>query len=226
MDIQMKTNSKEFKAKLLVHRKQIPFATSLAQNGAANHVAKAQRRLAASKIDRPNPFTLNQVYNSKRSGLIKFAGVRSDKKRLRVELTPGYMFGPNKPKEWSKRINRIFAYAERGGDLLPKKKYLAVPTALARKNKYGGIPRGYVQNQLSRAKTFQLGPNDGVPANRRGIYERYGRGGRKARMLVAWEPRARYKKAFSFESVAQRTYPKQFDKLFPKEFEKAIKSAR
>lgn len=226
MDIQMKANTKAFKAQLLKHRKQIPFATSKAQNSAANQVAKAQRTLAARKIDRPNPFTLNQVYNTKKSGAIKFAGVRSDKKRLRVELTPGYIFGENKPKEWSRRINRIFEYAEKGGVLTPQKKYLAVPTTLARKNKYGGIAKGYVKSQLNRAKTFQLGPEDGVPANRRGIYERYGRGGRKAKMLVAWEPRAKYKRSFSFETIAKRSYPKQFNKFFPKEFEKAIKSAK
>ena len=226
MDVQMKTNSKEFKAKLLVFRKQIPFATSRAQNSAANQVAKAQRSIAARTIDRPNPFTLNQVYNPSKSGAIKFAGLRSDKTRLRVELTPGYPFGESRAKEYSKRINRIFAYAERGGVLTPKRKYLAVPTTLARKNKYGGISKGYVKSQLNRAKTFQLGPADGVPANRRGIYERYGRGGRKARMLVAWEPQARYQRSFSFETIASRTYGKQFSKAFPIEFDKAIKTAR
>ena len=226
MQIQMKANTKEFKAKLLLHRKQIPFATSKAQNEAANKVAKAQRSLAARKIDRPNPFTLNQVYNPAKSGAIKFAGVRSDKRRLRVELTPGYPFGESRAKDYSERINRIYAYAERGGVLTPRRKYLAVPTALARKNKYGGISKGYVKSQLNRAKTFQLGPNDGVPANRRGIYERYGRGGRKARMLVAWESRARYQRSFSFETIASRTYGKQFAKAFPQEFDSAIKSAR
>ena len=226
MDLQMKDNGKAFKAKLALHRKQIPFATSVAQNKAANKVAKAQRSIAAAKIDRPNPFTLNQVYNVRRGGPFKFAGLRSDKRRLRVELTPGFPFGTAKAKEYSMRINRIFAFAERGGVLTPQKKYLAVPTTLARKNKYGGISKGYVKSQLNRGKTFQLGPQDGVPATRRGIYERYGRGGRKARMLVAWEPRARYRRSFSFETVAARIYPKQFGKLFPAEFDKAIKNAR
>lgn len=226
MEVKLTDNSKAFKRKLLIHMDQIPFATSKAQNMAANNVAKAQRALAARKIDKPNPFTLNQVYNPRRSGFIKFAGKRSDKKNLKVELTPGFLFGEKQPKEWSRRINKIFQFAEEGGTLTPKRKYLPVPTALARKNKYGGVSKGYVKAQLNKKKTFQLGPGDGVPANRAGIYERYGRGGRKARMLVAWESRLRYGRNYSFKTIASRTYSKQFDKAFPAEFEKAIRSKR
>ncbi len=65
-----------------------------------------------------------------------------------------------------------------------------------------GYPRGYNQSVLGKKKTFQLGPEDGVPANRRGIYERYGRGGKKARMLVAWEERLRWRRDYSFKAIA------------------------
>ncbi len=82
MEIKMTDNAKEFEKLLIAHKKQIPFAASRAQNIAANQAAKAQRSLAARKIDRPNPFTLNHKDNPKRSGFVLSSPVRSQIRRI------------------------------------------------------------------------------------------------------------------------------------------------
>ena len=58
------------------------------------------------------------------------------------------------------------------------------------------------------------------------IYQRYGRGGSKVRLLCVQQPRARIRKRFRFYEDAERITRSVSPKLFRKNFSQAIKTAR
>ena len=58
------------------------------------------------------------------------------------------------------------------------------------------------------------------------IYQRYGRGGSKVRLLYVLQPRARIRKRFRFYEDAERITRSVSPKLFRKNFSQAIKTAR
>ena len=58
------------------------------------------------------------------------------------------------------------------------------------------------------------------------IYQRYGRGGSKVRLLYVLQPRARIRKRFRFYVNAERITRLVSPKLFRRNFSQAIKTAR
>ena len=71
-------------------------------------------------------------------------------------------------------------------------------------------PKGYIDRD---------GPSDA-------IYQRYGRGGNRVRLLYVLQPRARLRKRFRFYEDAQRITRSVSPKLFRKNFSQAIRTAR
>ena len=62
--------------------------------------------------------------------------------------------------------------------------------------------------------------------SRDAIYQRYGRGGSKVRLLYVLQPRARLRKRFRFYEDARRITRKVSPKLFRRNFSQAIRTAR
>ena len=71
-------------------------------------------------------------------------------------------------------------------------------------------PKGYIDRD---------GPRDA-------IYQRYGRGGNRVRLLCVLQPRARLRKRFRFYEDAQRITRQVSPKLFARNFADAVKTAR
>jgi len=217
--ITVRSNLRQFTRKLPPFlKRQVPFATSVALNETAKKAAKAQRAQAQRIFDRPTPFLLNGIYSPRGRG--SFRGRRSTKRDLSAVLVPG-LKGRNRFDDASARINEVIRIQTEGGTRLPKKRALVVPTSSARLNKYGNLTRNRVQTLLARSDVFSAGRAQGLPP---GIYQRKRGGGLK--MLIAYEPDARYSRAFPYYRIAKGVVRSQFDKEFRKAFKKAVSTAK
>lgn len=198
-------------------RRKLMFAESEALNQTANIAAKAQRAQADKIFDRPTPFLLNGIFNPR--GKLGFVGIFSRFNTLRAELIPGAPRG--QLKAGGKRINRVIALQAMGGTRTPPKRALPVPTAKARRNKFGNLSRTYIKTLLAKDNHVQLGLREGVQP---GIYRRE-RNGRLS-MLVAWEPRTKYRAIFPYYQIAKGVFSKNFDKQFEKAFKNEMAGIR
>ena len=217
--ITVKSNLKSFTRKLPPYlKRQVPFATSVALNETAKKAAKAQRAQAQRIFDRPTPFLLNGIYSPRGRG--SFRGRRATKRDLSAVLIPG-LKGRNRFDDASARINEVIRIQTEGGTRLPEKRALVVPTSSARLNRYGNLTRNKVQSLLARSDVFSAGRAQGLPP---GIFQRRRDG--SLRMLIAYEPRARYSPEFPYYRIARGVVRSQFDKEFRKAFKNAVRTAR
>ena len=194
-------------------RKKLMYAESEALNQTANIAAKAQRAQANKIFDRPTPFLLNGIFNPK--GKLGFVGIFSRFNTLRAELIPGAPRGQF--RAGGERINKVIALQALGGTRTPPKRALPVPTAKARRNKYGNLSRTYIKTLLAKDNHVQLGLREGVQP---GIYRRESNG--RLTLLVAWEPRAKYRSIFPYYQIAKGVFSNNFDKQFEKAFKKEM----
>jgi len=216
--IKATTNIDEVQRKLQKVQKKTLFAESEALNMTARKVASAQRAEASRTFDRPTPYLLGGIFNPNTK--LGFVGTISKYNTLRVELIPGAPRG--KFNEGGRRVNNTLSLQIRGGIRTPQKTALVIPTPRARLNKYGNLSRRYVQNLLAKEDHVQLGRRDGVQP---GIYRRT-RGG-KLTMLVAYEPRARYRRGgYRYFQVAQSVFASEFKRQFDKAFAEEMRNLR
>lgn len=89
-----------------------------------------------------------------------------------------------------------------GGTRVPKKRALLVPSGVPL-NQYGNIPRNTVKRLLARKGVFS-GSVRGVG----GIWQRDKKGGLK--LLIAYEPKAAYKRRFPFERIVRTSVDRTF----------------
>ena len=215
--ISVKSNIKTFTKKLPKYLKdQVPFATSVAINETAKKVAKAQVLQAKRTFDRPTPYLVSAFGST--GGRGSFAGLRSTKRNLRAILIPGFN---KRDQQGGDRVNEVIKRQTEGGTRLPKGRALVVPTRQAKTNRYGNLTQGQVQKLLAQKNVVSLGRREGVEP---GIYRRTRRGGLK--MLIAYEPRAQYRKLFPYYRIANGVVNSQLDKEFRKAFAKAVRTAR
>ncbi len=111
-----------------------------------------------------------------------------------------------RPALKSRPVARVFVkdrqasylvYQARGGVRTPKGKSLVVPVH-ARLNRYGNLSRNYLKNQLAKPNVFS-GKVNGVA----GVYQSMKSG--RTKLLVAFEPQARYRKRWNPDSIVRRT---------------------
>jgi hypothetical protein len=163
-------------------RRQVPFAIATAINWTLDDVKVTEERRLLTVLDRPTRFT-------QRGLIIR----RASKRRLEGEVR-------------FKDIQRSYLLLqERGGQRLPRKTAIPVPVR-QRVNQYGNMPRGVIRRLLARPDTFS-GEVNGVA----GIWQRPRKRGGPLKLLVAYEPKARYEPRLRFEAsalaVAQRRLP-------------------
>lgn len=204
MDIKVKADLREITRGLRAYRRQIPFATAVALTRTANDVKDAEQKQINKQVDRPVRFTVNAI------------GIRpANKRTLTAEV-------------FVKTIQaRYLRYQIEGGIRRGKGGITGVPTRNQKLNQYGNIPGrrrkapAWRQGKTTTAKTF-IATIKGV----RGVWERYGRGGRQVRLLVAFEQRVRYRKRLDFYGAAEATVNKRFAINFARAFNSAVAAAR
>ena len=105
-----------------------------------------------------------------------------------------------------------------GGVELPKKVALVVPAGIDL-NAYGNLPRNKVKSLLARKDVFS-GRVRGVG----GIWQRTANGGLK--LLIAYEPKATYRRRFPFGAIARETIERRILPNFRAALAQAIGTAR
>lgn len=187
-----------------VPQKQLPFAMMLALNDTAKDVKFAEERQIDRTFDRPTPFTKRGVYvqRANKSGLTAVIGMK------RVQA--GYL-----------------GLQAAGGVRRPKRKALVIGAGL-RRNKYGNLPKSAVSRAESKGNTFVAKGRGGGSHLAPGLYQRMnGRGGDGGvKMLVAFKPRAQYKKRFPFQATAMRTAQAVIEDHLAKRIKEAMKTVR
>ena len=105
-----------------------------------------------------------------------------------------------------------------GGTRLPAKRAIVIPVEVAR-NQYGNMTRGKLKQLLARKDVFS-GTVRGIP----GIWQRNRKGGVK--LLIAYTPRAQYKRLYPFYEIAKREVERKLLPNFREAFAYAIATAR
>lgn len=105
-----------------------------------------------------------------------------------------------------------------GGTRSPKKVALVVPSGIDL-NAYGNLPRNKVKSLLARKDVFS-GRVRGVG----GIWQRTANGGLK--LLIAYEPKATYRRRFPFGAIARETIERRILPNFRAALAQAIGTAR
>lgn len=197
MEISFAANFREVERDLSdFARKQLPFATSLALNDTAEAVERGARRDLETRLDKPTPFTLR--------GLLI---LRSSKARLWADVLI---------KDAQAAYLR---WQETGGDRPPKAKAIPVPVHIGR-DSFGNMARGAVKRAALGADVFSGRPGRAGP----GLFQRLKGGG--LRLLVAFEPVAKYRPRLHFADNATRIANAMMPAAFERAMRRALTSAR
>ena len=105
--------------------------------------------------------------------------------------------------------SRYLEYQVYGGTRAPKRRANVVPGVRTRLNKYGNLPRGYIQKQVAREDTHTATIN-----GLRGIWQRMKSG--RLKLLVVFTGAANYRPLYPFfqisDQIVRRELPKQINK--------------
>lgn len=193
MQISMKMEIKQVSRYISrVHKRQIPFAASQALNDSAFKAREKVMQAMSASLDRPTPWTKKGVIYK-----------RSNKNNLTASVSIT-------PERW-----KYLKYQVEGGSRQPAKKAIPVPVAM-RRNKYGNMAKGGLQNLINSPKTF-VGQIDGVG----GVWDR-----KTGRLLVAFVSEATYEKKLAYHAIVRAAVRKNFKRDFDRRLAAAIRSAR
>lgn len=104
-----------------------------------------------------------------------------------------------------------------GGERRPKRRALLLPAGVER-NVYGNIPRTKLRTLLRRRDVFS-GNVGGIG----GIWQRKGR---NLRLLIAYEPKAEYRKRFPFYEIARQVASRVLERNFRAAWAQAVATAK
>ncbi len=187
-----------------IPQRQLPFAMSLALNDTAKDVKLAEERQMERKLDRPTPFTKRGVYvrGSTKKSLTVWVGIK-DHQAAYLKWQAG------------------------GGVRKPKGRALVIGAGL-RRNKYGNLPRNAVARAVTKPNTFATKRNGRGKHLAPGIYQRGRkvRGKTKLKLLVAFEPRAKYQPRFPFQATARRTAEGAMQSHLLRRIKQAVETAK
>ena len=178
-----------------IAKKQVPFAASQAINDVALDSQRALKIQAEKKLDRPTRATVNS-----------FRVKRSTKLNLKAEV----FILP-----WA---YEYLKYQIHGGIRRSSGKGTGVPFN-ARLNKFGNIP-GRKKGLVKKKKQF-IATIKGVS----GVWERFGRGGKQLKLVIAFEKEVRYSKRFEFTKIVQGVVKNKFNSHFSKRLSSALKTS-
>ena len=197
MNISIKSELKDLAKDLTsLQKKQIPFAASQALNDTAFQARKALRAQAVKKLDRPTRFTVN--------------GFRVGKSTKRNLVSEVYI---------NAEVAKYLKYQIIGGTRKASGKGTGVPFN-AKLNKFGNIP--------ARAKGLIKKKNQFIATIRgvTGVFERYGKGGKAVKLIVAFEAQVKYNPIFPYFRIVEGVVENNFKKHMNIRLARAIQSAR
>jgi hypothetical protein len=200
MEISVRANVKQVEASLDDwKRRQIPFATVQALNGAAFAVRQAETDELFKVFDGPTPFTQKS-----------FRVEKATKSSLRARVSIGDV-----------QAQYLAPFIQGGKHFLGAKKGLILPVNQP-VNQYGNLPRATLQRQLAKPNVF-IGKVNGVG----GVWQRTSpKTGHRLKLLERFVNPKDVKQSFPFDKVATTTVTKAFPKIFGSELAKAIATAR
>lgn len=178
---------------------QLPFALSVALNGAAGDAKEAEEFAIRSSFDRPTPFTQRAIGRT-----------WANKRKLSVEV-------------FVKDIQaKYLKYGVEGGTRRASGGKIPVPGKRMRLNQYGNMGRRAVSRAAARANTF-VGRPDGRPDLPVGIWQRNKSG---LKLLVLFTPQADYEKRYDFYGVFENTIERVLPGQVEAGFQRAMSTAR
>jgi len=200
MEISIRHNIKEVTRGLnKVQRKQIPFATSQALNDVAKDLARKQM-----PIEMQATFQGGATGHTRRAFLYE----RSNKRNLRARVFT------------NSRTHEYISYMVHGGQRLPKRRAIFIPSRNVKRNKFGNVTRAKMQKMITDNKFFTK--NDKK-------YEKFGRGGSKTRLVGVYKSSAMYRPVLPLDKIA-RSYIYSasvgFTPRFRERLTKALATAR
>ncbi len=176
--------------------KQLPFAIASALTTTAQQTSNLLTNKLPEFFDRPTPFTMRAI------------GIeRATKANLqaRVFIKPDQL--------------KYLIYGIEGGTRTPNKRAIPLPVDQA-VNQYGNLPRGKIKQLLARKDVFS-GSVNGIG----GIWQRIP-GSRKLRLLIAYAPKASYRKRFPFYGLGADTAKAAFPQNFQNAMANALRTAK
>jgi len=200
MQITVKADTKRLSANLKrIHRRQIPYATSVALNKTAKRLVTAEQKQMRAKLDRPTPQTIKAVR------IFQYA------KKTALTARVGFL-------SWA---NDYMQYQVHGGTRPIKKKYNSVPSVHRKLNAYGNIPGK--KTGIIKAKDFKA-----TIGGKTAIWKRTGRKGNKKLVPQVWlDTKApQYKKRFPFYRIAEGVVKNVYHREFTKSLRHAVRTAR
>jgi hypothetical protein len=177
-------------------QRQIPFATSRAINDVAFDARKAESAATKRYFDRPTPW-IQKGFRVK----------KSNKRNLMAKL-----FIP--PDRW----DRAMKLEVEGG---VSGKSHAIPIN-ARRNRYGGLSRTQIKNQINAKGAFVKEIN-----GRLGVWKMQGRGkNKRLRLQVMFDKGLTYAPRFPFGKATDKAVRLRFPRTFDKRLRDALRTAR
>lgn len=238
--------TKPFEERLTeLERQQLPFARSLAANQAAFETMGTVREAMPLFIDQPTSFTVRGVLYRKGNKQSPVAEVYLTGDAAKGTPPSKYLTVTRGGVRGQRRSERVLG---RAGILSDDEGW--VPGNWLKKNRHGNqLTGGAVVRILSQIKAFG---EEGFQANvtarsraraarqgrrqryfvsrggrlPRGVWERYGPGGRGVRPVMLFVKLPSYEKSFDFVSITSRELRQRFLREWPNAFRRAVRTAR
>ena len=235
------------KKETLALEKNVRISTGIALTKTARIAVRELGQATEKYFDRPNPWTKRGFFflpATKANRNTVTVGIKDDRaipgtgqkggNPAVFYLQPQVEGGQRNAKGIERKLRAL-------GILGPNE--FVVPGTGARRNRYGNIPRAQYSKLLADVQGANVGFAQGFgqatttvgrkryfynPNLRpRGIWERYGRGGRKVRPFLVFVKRAPvYKKRFPFNEIVERTFDRYLDEQFEIAFQRGLQRRR
>ena len=212
MNINIKADIKPLSKKLTsLQKKQIPFASSVSINKTGVKILSALGANASKKFEGGATKQALRAFKTPSGLKGKRPNIHfSTKKDLTAKV-----FMP----DWAEKFLTFQVFG--GQKTSGKPQGFGVPTANKKLNKFGNIAGR--KSGLVKGKKQFIATIKGIT----GVWERYGRGGRNVKLLIAFEKTVLYDNPkFPFFKIGEMVYKSQFPKIYQKELKKAIASLK
>jgi hypothetical protein len=179
-------------------KSQLPYATALAMTRTAQGAVRQLKNESRTRFDRPTPWTQKG-----------FTSTSADKKSKRIRA-----YVSIRPQQW-----KYMSYQVQGGTRRPTGTAIPVPTNnLTDRNRYGNMRKSQLRQILRNPDTFS-----GVVNGVGGLWHRQAN---DLKLLIAWEPSAKYTKRFPFKKIVNTYARKHYAANFRRAFNQAVRTAK